>query len=132
MQINKNIYLLIYEIHLVSLWSLICLCFCSPEFSDQNLSIICCYLSFGRGCCRHKLFTFSSSCSESLGQLQTWHKALLGKGDSMLFKRRATLTTKERSFLINQNLLVFLKNLLLWNHSVRKAELLVWKYPKVV
>ena len=63
----------------------------SPEpkaqvsFSDQNLSVV-----RRRCCCRcrryRKLFTFSSSSPEPLGQFQTWHKVSLGEGDSSLFK----------------------------------------------
>ena len=70
-------------------------CFSSPEpkaqvsFSDQNLSVV---RRCRRRCRRRrwrcrKLFTFSPSSPEPLGQFQPfWHKAFLGEGDSSLFK----------------------------------------------
>ena len=62
----------------------------SPEpkaqvsFSDQNLSVV--------RCCHHrwrclKLFTFSSSSPEPLGQFQqNLAQISMGEGDSILFK----------------------------------------------
>ena len=73
------------------------LIFSSPEpkaqvsFSDQNLSIVSrCRRCRSRRCwCCRKLFTFSSSSSEPLGQFQpTWHKASLGKGAQVCSNER--------------------------------------------
>ena len=73
--------------HLHNLWV-----FSSPElkaqvsFSDHLSSVrpsVC--PSVRLSVC--KLFTFSSSSPEPLGQFQqTWHKVSLGEGDSSLFK----------------------------------------------
>ena len=59
-----------------------------------------------------KLFTFSSSSQEPIGQFnQTWHKAFVGKGDSSLFKCRATPFSRGRYYKIAkihwQNLKIF-------------------------
>ena len=101
--------------------------FSSPEpktqvsFSDPHLSVV------RRRRCRHKIFTFSSSFPEPLGQLQpnlvrsilgkgeasnktlllqshssnfnqTWYKASLGKGESSLFKWRARRFPREYNY----------------------------------
>ena len=64
--------------------------------SPEPKALMSCPLSVVRRCRRRrrhsrKLFTFSSSSPEPLGQLKkkTWNKAFLGEGDSSLLKWRA-------------------------------------------
>ena len=87
----------------------------SPELKAQvSFSDRCCppvRPSVCRSVCKH--FTFSSTSLEAIGQCHpNSHNALLGKGDSSLFKWRATCFPQERYLGNSKNKVTTFKDLL--------------------